>query len=116
MDRKAELEQAKTLGERLNLKHGGLDLPVSSLSGGNQQKVAIAKMLSVNPKIILMDEPTRGIDVGAKVEIHALLRRLAEEGIGLVVVSSELPELIGLCDRILVICEASSVVKLGQMK
>ncbi|AEV34956.1 Ribose import ATP-binding protein RbsA [Pseudovibrio sp. FO-BEG1] len=113
LDRKAELEQAKTLGERLNLKHGGLDLPVSSLSGGNQQKVAIAKMLSVNPKIILMDEPTRGIDVGAKVEIHALLRRLAEEGIGLVVVSSELPELIGLCDRILVICEGELSGEVG---
>ncbi|SDR25233.1 sugar ABC transporter ATP-binding protein [Pseudovibrio sp. Tun.PSC04-5.I4] len=113
LDRKAELEQAKTLGERLNLKHGGLDLPVSSLSGGNQQKVAIAKMLSVSPKIILMDEPTRGIDVGAKVEIHALLRNLAKEGIGLVVVSSELPELIGLCDRILVICEGELSGEVG---
>ncbi|MGO7450370.1 ATP-binding cassette domain-containing protein, partial [Rhizobium ruizarguesonis] len=78
---------------------GGIDMPVSSLSGGNQQKVAIAKQLAVNPKVILMDEPTRGIDVGAKSEIHRLLRDLARSGIGIVVISSELPELLGLCDR-----------------
>ena len=75
---------------------------VWSLSGGNQQKVLIAKLLSVAPRILFMDEPTRGIDVGAKSEIHRLLRELAGEGIGIVMISSELPEVIGLCDRVLV--------------
>ena len=79
--------------------------PVSSLSGGNQQKVAIAKMLSVSPRVIFLDEPTRGVDVGAKAEIHRILRDLARSGVGIVVVSSELPELIGLCDRVLVVRE-----------
>ena len=82
-------------------------MPVSSLSGGNQQKVAIAKQLAVRPQVILMDEPTRGIDVGAKSEIHRLLRELAEAGIGIIVISSELPELLGLCDRVLVVREGA---------
>ncbi len=105
VDRRQENEQANRLGDRLGLKRGGIDHPVSSLSGGNQQKVAIAKMLSVNPRVIFLDEPTRGVDVGAKSEIHRILRDLARNGVGIVVVSSELPELIGLCDRVLVIRE-----------
>jgi ribose transport system ATP-binding protein len=100
-----EMEQADDLGRQLNLKCGTLSDPVSSLSGGNQQKVAIAKMLSVNPKLIFLDEPTRGVDVGAKAEIHHILRNLAREGVGIVVISSELPELIGVCDRVLVVRE-----------
>lgn len=100
-----EDEQTRELGERLNLKCGSLSDPVSSLSGGNQQKVAIAKMLSVNPKLIFLDEPTRGVDVGAKAEIHRILRNLARSGVGIVVISSELPELIGVCDRVLVVRE-----------
>ncbi|MGO4843653.1 D-xylose ABC transporter ATP-binding protein, partial [Rhizobiaceae sp. 2RAB30] len=67
------------------------------------QKVAIAKMLSVEPRVILLDEPTRGVDVGAKAEIHRILRDLADKGTGIVAISSELPELIGLCDRVIVI-------------
>jgi ribose transport system ATP-binding protein len=78
-------------------------IEVSSLSGGNQQKVAIAKLLATNPKVLLMDEPTRGVDVGAKSEIHHILRELANQGVGVIVISSELPEIIGLCDRALVI-------------
>ncbi len=100
-----EMELARSLGAKLNLKFGRLSDPVSSLSGGNQQKVAIAKMLSVNPRLIFLDEPTRGVDVGAKSEIHRILRELACEGVGTVVISSELPELIGLCDRVLVVRE-----------
>jgi ribose transport system ATP-binding protein len=100
-----EEAQAETLGKRLNLKYGTLSDPVSSLSGGNQQKVAIAKMLSVNPKLIFLDEPTRGVDVGAKAEIHRILRNLASSGVGILVISSELPELIGVCDRVLVVRE-----------
>jgi ribose transport system ATP-binding protein len=67
--------------------------------------VALAKLLAVEPKVLLLDEPTRGVDVGAKAEIHAILRGLAESGVGVVVISSELPELIGLCDRVLVVSE-----------
>ena len=103
VDNAREASQALTLGERLNLKYGHINHPVSSLSGGNQQKVAIAKMLSVNPKVIFLDEPTRGVDVGAKSEIHKILRDLARDGVGIIVISSELPELIGLCDRVMVI-------------
>ncbi len=103
--RQKEKAQAEALGARLNLKYGSLSDPVSSLSGGNQQKVAIAKMLSVNPKLIFLDEPTRGVDVGAKAEIHRILRNLAASGVGILVISSELPELIGVCDRVLVVRE-----------
>jgi len=107
LNSKAEADRARDLTKRLGVRMGGIDMPVSSLSGGNQQKVAIAKQLAVNPKVILMDEPTRGIDVGAKSEIHRLLRDLARSGIGIVVISSELPELLGLCDRVLVIREGT---------
>ncbi|WP_349435462.1 sugar ABC transporter ATP-binding protein [Pararhizobium sp. A13] len=105
LNAKAEADLARDLVRRLGVRMGGIDMPVSSLSGGNQQKVAIAKQLAVDPKVILMDEPTRGIDVGAKSEIHRLLRDLTRAGIGIVVISSELPELLGLCDRVLVIRE-----------
>jgi ribose transport system ATP-binding protein len=105
IDSRREARLASELGRRLSLKYGNLAHPVSSLSGGNQQKVAIAKMLSVNPKVIFLDEPTRGVDVGAKLEIHRILRDLANSGVGIVVISSELPELIGCCDRVLVVRE-----------
>ncbi len=105
IDDRREAAQALRLGARLHLKHGGIGQPVSHLSGGNQQKVAIAKMLSVDPKVIFLDEPTRGVDVGAKAEIHRIVRDLARKGVGVVVISSELPELIGVCDRVLVVRE-----------
>lgn len=107
VDTGREVDQARRLGDRLGLKRGSIRDPVSSLSGGNQQKVAIAKMLSVSPRVIFLDEPTRGVDVGAKSEIHRILRDLAQAGVGIVVVSSELPELIGLCDRVLVVREGT---------
>lgn len=103
LQRSAEHRLARELGAKLNLKSDGVAIEVSSLSGGNQQKVAIAKLLATNPKVLLMDEPTRGVDVGAKSEIHHILRELANQGVGVIVVSSELPEIIGLCDRALVI-------------
>jgi ribose transport system ATP-binding protein len=107
IDEAREAEQANRFGDRLNLKRGHIWQPVSALSGGNQQKVAIAKMLSVDPRVIFLDEPTRGVDVGAKAEIHRILRDLARGGMGLVVISSELPELIGICDRVLVVREGT---------
>lgn len=113
LDRKAEDRQASDLTKRLGVRMAGIDARVSTLSGGNQQKVAIAKQLSIDPKVIIMDEPTRGIDVGAKVEIHRLLRQLASKGVGIVVISSELPELIGLCDRVMVVREGRIAGELG---
>ena len=105
VDRRGEHAQARKRTVELNLKSGGLHDTVSSLSGGNQQKVAIAKLLTASPVVMMLDEPTRGVDVGAKAEIHALLRRFAQDGVGIIVVSSELPEVIGLCDRVLVMAE-----------
>ena len=105
IDQRRETQLANDLGRRLNLKCEHVGQPASSLSGGNQQKVAIAKMLSVSPRVIFLDEPTRGVDVGAKLEIHRILRELATSGVGIVIVSSELPELIGVCDRVLVVRE-----------
>lgn len=105
IDKRKERDQASALGERLRLKSASLKQNVLELSGGNQQKVAIAKVLSVNPDILLLDEPTRGVDISAKSEIHHLLRDLAESGVGVLVVSSELDEVVGLCDRVMVMFE-----------
>ncbi|TMV89293.1 sugar ABC transporter ATP-binding protein [Thioclava sp. BHET1] len=105
IDNVAETKQAQKYTDRLRLRAGSLSDPPSTLSGGNQQKVALARMLSVEPRVVFLDEPTRGVDVGAKVEIHAILRELASSGIGVVVISSELPELIGLSDRVIVLHE-----------
>ncbi|RWC46445.1 sugar ABC transporter ATP-binding protein [Mesorhizobium sp.] len=113
LDRRAEAKQATDLVERHGVRMGGIEAQVSTLSGGNQQKVAIARLLSVGPKVVILDEPTRGVDVGAKVEIHRLLRDLAERGVGVIVISSELPELIGLSDRVLVIHEGAIAGELG---
>lgn len=103
----AEVQLAEILGKKLNLKASSVEDKVSKLSGGNQQKVALAKLLAVKPRVIFLDEPTRGVDVGAKSEIHKILRDLADEGVGILVVSSELPELIGLCDRVIVLSEGN---------
>ncbi|MDC7226294.1 MAG: sugar ABC transporter ATP-binding protein [Spirochaetales bacterium] len=99
---------AEEYSKKLNVKCSTLSQNVSSLSGGNQQKVLISKLLSIKPKVVIMDEPTRGIDVGAKSEIHKLLRNLTHEGIGVIMISSELPELIGMSDRVLVMHEGES--------
>lgn len=102
---KQEKEIANKFANDLNVKFSDLKQEAASLSGGNQQKVMLAKWLAVNPKVIFMDEPTRGIDVGAKAEIHGRLRKLADQGVGVIIISSELPEIIGLCDRVLVMYE-----------
>jgi ABC-type sugar transport system ATPase subunit len=75
------------------------------LSGGNQQKVVLAKWLAAEPKVLILDEPTRGIDVGAKAEVHAIMNNLAQEGIGIIMISSEMPEILAMSDRIVVMCE-----------
>ena len=105
LDGGLERKLAEDYVEQLAIKIPGIEYPISNLSGGNQQKCLIGKWLSLDPKVIIMDEPTRGIDVGAKREIHALLRQLAERGVGVIVVSSELPEVIGISDRVAVMHE-----------
>jgi ribose transport system ATP-binding protein len=96
---------AKSLIEQLDIRTPGLGQKVRNLSGGNQQKVVIARWLALEPRVLLLDEPTRGIDVGAKSEIHSLLDRMAQSGVGILMVSSELPEILSVCDRILVMRE-----------
>ena len=98
-DERAALEKA--VGD-FGIRVGDLDVPAGSLSGGNQQKLLLAKVLQTNPRIVVLDEPTRGVDIGAKREIYAIVQRLAREDRAIVVVSSELMELIGLCHRIVV--------------
>ena len=87
---------------RLRIKTPSVDEPVEALSGGNQQKVSLARWLSTEPKVLILDEPTQGIDVGAKAEIHALMQELAEQGLAIVMISSELPEVLGMADRVVV--------------
>lgn len=101
---KACLQQAKDLA----IKAASLQNPVESLSGGNQQKVVIAKWLMSRPKILIMDDPTRGIDVGAKYEIYKLMNELAEQGVSIIMISSELEEVLGMSDRVMVMCEGRS--------
>lgn len=96
---------SKKFVEQLDIRTPSLRQRVRNLSGGNQQKVIIARWLTLNPKMLILDEPTRGIDVGAKSEIHALMNQLAKEGVGVLMISSELPEVLGVSDRIIVMHE-----------
>ena len=91
--------------EQLNIKLSKVHAPVNSLSGGNQQKTVLARWLASNPQILILDEPTHGVDVGAKSEIYQLMRNLAEAGIGILLISSELPEVMAMSDRVVVMCE-----------
>ena len=105
--KKLEDKEIKKYCEKMNVKTSSYDVSVDTLSGGNQQKVLLARWILEAPNILIMDEPTRGIDVGAKFEIYKLMTNLVKEGKTLIVVSSELPELIGMCDRIYVMCKGS---------
>src|SRR5205823_15079519 len=102
-----ELRLAESFVQRLAIKTPSLDAPVSELSGGNQQKVALARWLATEPSILILDEPTQGVDVGAKAEIHAIINRLADRGVAVLIISSELPEVLALSDRIVVIRDGS---------
>jgi rhamnose transport system ATP-binding protein len=110
--RAAERAEADTWTRRLYVKSAGLANPVSTLSGGNQQKVVLAKWLATAPRVLLVDEPTRGIDVGTKAEVHHLLSQLAADGVAILMVSSELPEVLGMADRVLVMHEGRLVADL----
>ena len=102
LDQARERQLAAFYAERLRLRADTLYANVSTLSGGNQQKVALARWLATNPSILILDEPTQGIDVGAKAEIHRLMGELAATGMAILMISSELPEILGMCDRIAV--------------
>ena len=101
---------------RLQVKTNALDAAANTMSGGNQQKVVIAKWLATNPKLLIIDEPTRGIDVGTKAEVHRLLSELAAQGIAILMISSELPEVLGMADRVLVVCEGRLTADLDRVE
>jgi rhamnose transport system ATP-binding protein len=105
VDTASEFRLARQYGDRLQVKAASWSVPVDTLSGGNQQKVVIAKWLATQPKVIILDEPTKGIDVGAKAAVHEFMVELVEQGLAVIVVSSELPEVIGMSDRIVVMYE-----------
>jgi rhamnose transport system ATP-binding protein len=109
----AERRFAADWALRLQIKYGRLSNPVSSLSGGNQQKVVLAKWLARRPRLLVVDEPTRGIDVGTKAEVHRLLDELAGEGVAILMISSELPEVLRVADRVVVMREGRMVAELG---
>lgn len=102
---KEEFGFADMLSHKLGVKTQTIELPASALSGGNQQKVVIAKWVGMHPKLLILDEPTRGIDIGAKKDIYDLMNELTAQGVSIIMVSSELPEVIGMSDRIMVIHE-----------
>jgi rhamnose transport system ATP-binding protein len=109
LSRPAEQEETRRFGRRLAIKAANWEQRLAELSGGNQQKVVIAKWLATRPKVIVLDEPTKGIDIGSKAAVHDFIGELAEDGLAVVLISSELPEVMGLADRIIVMREGRMV-------
>jgi rhamnose transport system ATP-binding protein len=105
LDARAERSAAGSFRDRLQIRTDSLSTPAGNLSGGNQQKTMLAKWLNVAPRVLVLDEPTRGIDVGAKADVHQLIDDLARDGIAVIVISSDLPEVLGMSDRIVVMRE-----------
>jgi len=111
-----EFALARQYTARLELKAAALDQLVGELSGGNQQKIVIAKWLATQPTIIILDEPTKGIDIGSKAAVHAFMRELASQGLAVIMVSSEIPEIIGMSDRVIVMREGRQVAHFGEQQ
>jgi rhamnose transport system ATP-binding protein len=105
----AERATAEEYRKRLSIRTPSVDLVVSKLSGGNQQKVMLSKWLDTHPQLLILDEPTRGIDVGAKAEVHQIIDDLAAEGLGVIMISSDLPEVMAMSDRVLVMREGRQI-------
>jgi putative multiple sugar transport system ATP-binding protein len=103
IDDNAEVKVANEYRESLNIKTPSVEQKVSNLSGGNQQKVSLSKWLFVRPEVLILDEPTRGIDVGAKFEIYTIMNRLVQQGMSIIMISSELPEILGMSDRVYIV-------------
>jgi rhamnose transport system ATP-binding protein len=112
--RSAERRLAGDWARRLQLKFGRLGNPASTLSGGNQQKVVLGKWLSRDPQLLIIDEPTRGIDVGTKAEVHRIIDSLVADGMAVLMISSELPEVLGMADRVLVLHEGRITAELSR--
>jgi rhamnose transport system ATP-binding protein len=109
INRKHDISLAQKTIQQLNIRAYSTEQIVNKLSGGNQQKIVVGKWLASQPKVLIMDEPTRGIDVGAKAEIHRLMSELAQQGLAVLMISSELPEVLGMSDRVLVMREGRIV-------
>ena len=116
IDRAREEETAHHYRQRLNIRTPDVETEVGRLSGGNQQKVMLAKWLNMNPDLLIFDEPTRGIDVGAKAEVHELIRDFVRNGGAAIVISSDLPEVLAMGDRILVMREGQQMAILDHME
>ena len=114
IDEKKEEKASSKIAQQLNIKASGLNQKVMNLSGGNQQKVVIAKVLMASPFLIILDEPTRGIDIGAKHEIYKLIRQLTDSGLAVIMISSELPEILGMSNRILILSKGKQKTILTQ--
>jgi putative multiple sugar transport system ATP-binding protein len=114
IDRDLEIQVAEELKTKLRTKCTSVMQNTGNLSGGNQQKVLLAKWMFADPEILILDEPTRGIDVGAKYEIYCIINQLVEEGKTVLFISSEMPEILGMCDRIYVMNEGKIVAELDQ--
>ena len=110
----AENAAARVWDSRLEVKTASLDTESGTLSGGNQQKVVLAKWLATKPTVLIVDEPTRGIDVGTKAEVHRLLSQLAGEGMAILMISSELPEVLGMADRVVVVREGQITAEIDR--
>jgi putative multiple sugar transport system ATP-binding protein len=113
LDEAREQQVATRYKGAMNIRTPNVFQKVMNLSGGNQQKVLLSKLLFTEPQVLILDEPTRGIDVGAKFEIYGIMNQLAQEGRGVVMISSEMPELLGMCDRIYVMAEGAFVGELS---
>ena len=98
----------------MSFERRSFDTHVGNLSGGNQQKVVIAKWLATQPKIIILDEPTKGVDIGSKAAVHEFMAELAEQGLAIIMVSSEIPEVLGMSDRVIVMREGRMVTELNE--
>ena len=116
ISKQKEISSSQKQFDQLKVKAPSIETSVESLSGGNRQKVVLARWLETNSNILIFDEPTAGIDVGVKFEIYNLINKLADAGKGIIVISSELPELIGITDRILVMCEGRITGELSHIE
>jgi rhamnose transport system ATP-binding protein len=114
LNQSAEQQVAKDAVGTYEVKAASIEQPVASLSGGNRQKVAFAKWLATKPAALILDEPTHGIDIGSKAQVHRIITRLADQGLGVLMISSDLPEVLAISDRILVIAEGRLVAEFAR--
>jgi rhamnose transport system ATP-binding protein len=114
IDRRKERQLADRYAAQFRVRMTDVEQMVSALSGGNQQKVVIAKWLATKPRVLILDEPTRGIDIGAKVEVHRIIAELAASGLGIILISSDLPEVLAMSDRVLVMHEGRLTAELSR--